>query len=260
MKKLRITTLILVIMSLFLSVSNVFAETSSNANSDDEPKEIGERIGNSDINILDTSLIVFTDDSGAIIENPTINAKVNIRFDWSFENSESILIQEGDYFTFQLPNDFKINTEMSGSLGEYGIFIIDTQGNVKFTFNDAVSQNSNVHGFIEFSARLNEETIGDPGEKVIELPISENSEFKFNVTPTIKDTTIDKTGDFDKELNPGYITWEVKINKAYETLNDVVVTDDIPEGLILEEIEIVPLNLNHDGSFKSYGDKLSESE
>ena len=95
---------------------------------------------------------------------------------------------------------------------------------------------------------------------MIELPIIENSEFKFNITNTIKDTTIDKTGNFDKELKPGYITWEVKINKAYETLNDVVVTDDVHEGLIIEEIETVPLNLNHDGSFKSYCDKLSESE
>ena len=257
MKKFRLSILLLLVMSLFLSASNVFAETSGNTITEDGPKEIGERIGIPGINILDTSSIVFTDDSGAVIENPDINSKVNIRFNWSFENSEAILIQDGDYFTFKLPEDFKINTEMSGNLGEYGVFTIDTQGNVNFTFNEMVNQNSNVHGYIEFSARLNEEIVGDPGEKVIELPISENSEFRFNVTPTIKDTSIDKTGSFDKELNPGYITWEVKINKAYETLNDVVVTDVIPTGLTLEEIEVVPLNLNHDGSFKSYGDKLT---
>lgn len=259
MKQSKIILILFTVLSLFLSVTVILAETVNNKDSNSGAKDIRDRLGNDDLYILDTSDIIFTDDEGNVIDDPTINSKVNIRFDWSLENNESILIEDGDYYTFKLPDTFKITTEMTGFLGEYGTFIIAPGGNVTFIFNELVGQSSNVNGYIEFSARLNEEIIDNPGEIIITLPINEESEFKFNVTPTVKDTSIEKEGSFDKELNPEYITWEVKINKAYETLTGVSVIDDIPAGLTLDHIEVYPLNLNHDGTFKSYGEELSDS-
>lgn len=244
--------------TLFLTIALVM--TSINVYGD-EPvgMDIRDRLSNPTRNIIDTFNIVFKDDDNIITE-PTIEDHVTIDLSWSLENSESILIEEGDYFTFQLPNIFKIDAVLSGTLGTFGSFTIDPSGEVTFVFNDQISAHSVVHGFLNFTASLDEQVIENPGQHEVILPIEENSTFNFHLHPTKKDTGIDKKGVADKERNPDYITWEVKINKFYEILNDVVVTDTIPAGLTIEEIRVLPLNLKHDGTFGSYGPALTAAE
>ena len=245
--------------TLFLTIALVM--TSINVYGD-EPvgMDIRDRLSNPTRNIIDTFEIVFKDDDDNIITEPTIEDHVTVDISWSLTNSESILIEDGDYFSFQLPNIFKINSILSGTLGDFGTFTINPSGEVTFVFNDQVSAHSVVHGFLNFTASLDEQVLENPGKHEVILPIEANSTFNFHLHPTKKDTGIDKKGIADKERNPDYITWEVKINKFYEILNDVKVTDTIPAGLSIEEIIVLPLNLKHDGTFDSYGSALAQTE
>ena len=244
----------LIVMTAFLAAAlGVSAETPGSM-------DIRDRLAKPELNIIDTGTIIFMDSENNIIQNPDINSKVKIKFEWSLLNEDAIQIQDGDTYTFQLPDSFRIPNNMNISLGDYGTATINTNRTVIITFSDQVALHSNVNGYIEFEARLNADGLDDPGPQEILLPINGEANFTFTLVPTTRDTSIDKDGDFDRYLNPASIEWKVTINKAYETLTNVVINDTMPAGLTLEAIEVYPVNLNQDGTFKNYGDQLEAGE
>lgn len=220
------------------------------------PGDIRTTLGKPDLNIIDTGSITFLDSGNNVIENPDINSKVKVRFDWSLANEDAMQIEAGQTFTFTLPDTFRIPSNMNVTLGDYGTAAIGTNRTVVITFSDQVALNSEVHGYLEFEARLNSLVLTEPGPKVVLLPVRENATVNFNLVPTNRDTSVEKDGNFDRALNPAAITWEVTINKAYDALSGVVVTDAMPAGLTLGSIEVYPVNLDLNGNFVSYGAKL----
>ena len=263
---LRKAFVILLSISVFLSTTQLSVTAAGEMN-------IRERLEITDpvFSILDIFDIKFIDDSGnAIVGDPTINTKVRVTIDWSLLNEHVYLsrptdtspyIHAGDYFTFTLPDSFKILSQMSGTLSEYGSFVINPDKTVTMTFNDEVELQGDINGVIIFDARLDEAEITQPGEYEILTPIKNGGTFTFNVDPINKETGISKEiyalEARSDGKNPSSLTWEVQINKTYEQLSDVVVTDILPlapnDSLDLSEIEVYLLNLNHDGTFKSYG-------
>lgn len=243
---------------------------------------IQNRLGLPDLNIINDMSIVFIDTNGnPIIGDPNINSRARIRFDWALfdrdlngviiNELETDLIQPGDTFSFTLPSAFRVPNPINNiNLSGFGTASIATNNVVTLTFNELVSQSSEIEGFIEFSASLNEGVLDGPGLKEIILPIREESTFTFNLVPTNLDTGINKlvhaVVSSANERNPSAITWEVQINKAYATLVNAVLTDVLPASLTLSEdanaIEVLPLFLNLDGTLKPlnqrYGTPLIE--
>ena len=68
---------------------------------------------------------------------------------------------------------------------------------------------------------------------------------------TIKNTIVDKNGVYDSDASKDTIDWQVGINSNRITLRDITLTDELPEGLKLDESTPVQLflrTLNKDGS------------
>ncbi|MBS3990748.1 MAG: collagen binding domain-containing protein [Erysipelothrix sp.] len=275
-KLFRKTNILLLALTLVLSFVNasIFANETS--------LSIQERLNRPDINILDDFTITWIDNNGnPITGDPDINSRALIRINWSlFERDEdgvnideyeTDLIEAGDFYTFTLPSAFRVASTISNvNLSGFGVATINTNNSVVFTFNENVSQNSEIQGFIEFTARLNSAELEGPGVKEVILPIREETVITFNLVPTNRDTGVNKlihaVVASSNERNPSAITWEVQINKAYETLINAVVTDTLPASLELsvaaDAIEVFPLFLNFDGTLKPlnerYGPALVE--
>lgn len=256
-----------VTFSVFLSTTQLPVKAEGEMN-------IVDRLGITDptFSIIDTFDIKFIDDSGnEIVGDPTINTKVRITIDWSLldeyvylgrPSDTSPYIKAGDFYTFTLPDTFKILNQLNGSLSEYGSFVINPDRTVQMTFNDEVEKKGDIKGVITFDARLDESKITQPGEYEVLTPINGGGKFTLNVDPINKETGISKKvyaiEARNDGKNPKSITWEVQINKAYEKLENVVITDVLPvtpnDSLELSsiEVEVYLLNLNNDGTFKSY--------
>lgn len=265
----------MVVFTLLISISDIGLRANGSMT-------LQSRLNNPSLNIIEDFIITFIDDAGNPISgDPNINTRARIRINWAlFERDingvitneyETDLIQPGDTFTFTLPDAFRVaNTISNINLSGFGTAQVNTDNTVVLTFNEIVSQSSEIEGFIEFSARLNADEFDGPGVVEIILPIREQSTFTFNLEPTTKDTGVNKlihavvasTGG----RNPSALTWEVQINKAYATLVNAVVTDALPSSLELSgeanAIEVLPLFLNLDGTLKPldqrYGTPLIE--
>ena len=262
---LRKVFVVFITVSVFLSTTQLPVKAAGEMN-------IVERLGITDptFSIIDTFDIKFIDDSGnEIVGDPTINTKARITINWSIldeyvylgrPSDTSPYIKAGDFYTFTLPDTFKILNQLSGSLSEYGSFVINPDRTVQMTFNDEVEKQGDINGIITFDARLDEAKITQPGEYEVLTPINGGGTFTLNVDPINKETGISKkvyaTEARSDGKNPKSITWEVQINKAYEDLSNVVVTDVLPvtpnDSLELSGIEVYLLNLNNDGTFNSY--------
>lgn len=260
MKKFNIKTLMILVMVLLLSVNTVFANGSEEPNTKATGMAIGDRINVPDINIITSGDVTFQDEDGNVVANPTPDSKLRVQFDWAFEMGKGYdwnLVQAGDFYQFQLPKDFVVPQVFTGSLSEYGDFHIAKDGLVTLTFNDNVNSNSIIKGKVEFDVSLNATEMGDLGRKEIELPFADNKVLEFTLQPNTKQDQIEKQGKVDTTHNTKSIVWDVNINKSYETLTGVVVTDDIPKSVVLEKVEVFPLHLNADGSYKYHGEALS---
>ncbi|MDI5791589.1 collagen binding domain-containing protein [Bacillus licheniformis] len=65
--------------------------------------------------------------------------------------------------------------------------------------------------------------------------------------------TIDKSGTFDKGINPGQVTWTVDLNKIGSGENAKL--QNFPEGLTYRSVKVYQLDVNIDGSV-SRGDEV----
>lgn len=259
MNKTKFTMILLLVLSIVLSGSDVLANTEGKKSDAEASISIGERLGIDNLNILESGEIKFLDESGNVVENPDIDSKVEVYFDWSLVGLDTTKIKPGDYFEFLIPDTFEVNNTMSGLLGDYGTFIINPDRSVRLIFNENVATESEILGHVLLRVRFNEEILESPGKIEIKLPVKGEQDFEFNIKPKNVSTNVDKSGRAEPALNPKYITWDISINKAYEKLDGAVVVDTLPKGLTAESVEVIPLNLNHDGSFKSLGDPIADS-
>ena len=143
LNKAKIVLLALTLVLSFIN-STVFAN--------DPAMSIQERLGLPDLNILDDFIITWIDNDGNEISgDPDINSRALIRVNWSlFERDsngvnigeyETDLIQPGDFYSFTLPDIFRVNSTISNiDLSGFGTATIYTNNTVVFTFNEIVSQ------------------------------------------------------------------------------------------------------------------------
>ena len=191
---LRKVFVVFITVSVFLSTTQLPVKAEGEMN-------IVDRLGITDptFSIIDTFDIKFIDDSGnEIVGDPTINTKARITIDWSLldeyvylgrPSDTSPYIKAGDFYTFTLPDTFKILNQLSGSLSEYGSFVINPDRTVQMTFNDEVEKKGDIKGVITFDARLDESKITQPGEYEVLTPINGGGKFTLNVDPINKEIT-----------------------------------------------------------------------
>ncbi|WP_100486720.1 SpaA isopeptide-forming pilin-related protein [Sporolactobacillus pectinivorans] len=189
----------------------------------------------------------------------TTSSPANISFTYTIPNG--LKVNDGDFYTFKLPNDFAIYNTINGNLddgsgNQIGTFTVTTDGMVTMTFiNNASNGNyfdnhSNVDGSLEVHTQFNSQTITGTTQQQITFPINSPVTLTIPFKPSKTMDSIDKQGTPDKSINPGNINWTVNINEAENTLTNAKVTDPTLTGLSLNtsSIQVYPLTVNVDGS------------
>ena len=169
-------------------------------------------------------------------ENPLAELTDNIylAYNWSLKNGHGF--KAGDTTTFNLPSQLKIDQPISGSLGEYGTFYINTNGVVTFTFTEEVEQNSDITGTFWFASSLKEDVVITEDDVVVLDPIKEGSSVVIPVKSQQAQKSIDKQG---YPSNDGYrsetIDWEINLDVTKNKIQESKFIDEIPAGLALVE-------------------------
>jgi len=211
--------------------------------------------------------VVLTDKNGTVIDavyNPgsslDIGAAVNLSYEWELPNGHGY--KNGDTFTFDLPGQFEIFTDIDAPLvsgqGEVGRFTVDLNGKVVMTFNDYVESHSNITGKLEIRTEFKKEVLKGSTEIIIAIPVKSGVQtIIVNLKPE-GGKLIEKQG---KAIGKDRIDWTVQVNKSLENIKHAVITDALPEGLelIADSVEVYHLQVNGDGSV-TLGNKVESGK
>lgn len=121
----------------------------------------------------------LTDESGHVIDavySPDsqfdIGSAIQLGYEWELPDNT---YKSGDTFTFHLPEQFVIYTDISSPLvttdGTVGYFTVDRQGKVIMTFNPYVETHSNVSGKLQIKTEFTKEIVKGSTEVIIAIPI-----------------------------------------------------------------------------------------
>lgn len=202
------------------------------------PKQIKE-------NIIDGIRLKYKDET-EFKEGDLIDLDEDLRFelDWSLPNNHEY--KDGDYFEFQLPKQLTVYNPLNGQLGDYGSYTVDMNGNVKFTFNENIEEESDVKGTFWFDTELEESEITIT-EETIEIVFNEEVVQKIivNVKPT-GGQAISKNGQpVNGNFNTEEVEWTVIVNTTRESLKNAIINDPILVGqelildsIVLKEVEV----------------------
>ncbi|MCY8356034.1 Ig-like domain-containing protein [Bacillus haynesii] len=188
------------------------------------------------------------------------NSPAKISIAWDIPNELGKTINDGDRYEFDLPEAFIMyndimNQPLSSDGITYGYFSIDTKGHVVMTFNGEVKKDSNVKGTLFVNTQFNAQKIKGSTTQKIPFPVkSDTPEVTVYFKPNVS-KTIDKSGTFDKGINPGQVTWTVDLNKKLDHVKNAKLTENFPEGLIYRSVKVYQLDVNIDGSV-SQGDEV----
>ncbi len=201
--------------------------------------------------------VILNDAYGSVVDavyNPDyrfeIGSAVHLEFEWELPNGHGY--KAGDTFSFDLPPEFAIYTEIEGPLANgdstVGSFTVDRGGRVVMTFNDYVENHSNVKGGLKIVTELSVEIVKGSEEVVIPVPIRDGLQTLVVVLKPDVETTVDKQGR--PAADNSRIDWTIDINKKLEKIEQATVADPLPEGLklIADSVKLYRLQVNADGS------------
>jgi pilin isopeptide linkage protein/LPXTG-motif cell wall-anchored protein len=183
------------------------------------------------LQLFDNVSITDMDDQPFTESNPPFyNDNVKIHFDWSLSDQEEI--KSGDYYTYQLPSYFAVHNEVSGTLersdggGSLGEFYLSSSGELKIVFNEAAENLSGRSGTITLETEL--KVTSQTDDVVIETGIYDRDGKEILITLPIYQIDITKSGTVNAS---GSVVWEIVFNMEGKNLDNVVVTDKLPQGL-----------------------------
>ncbi|WP_257874717.1 collagen binding domain-containing protein, partial [Oenococcus oeni] len=161
----------------------------------------------------------------------------------------------GDYFTFQLPSNV-VYRPGTGSLGDYGTYSIAADGTVTFTFNDNVTDHSDIHGDFNYSQTQTSST--KPGKTTIVIPTKEGPITTDIVVNPTGGNDISKAGHTSSGSNPKQVIWDVTVNTDGKELKNAKISDSMPSGTTLASTAVYPLTIDMSGNVTATGAALVE--
>ena len=206
--------------------------------------------------------VTLTDEHGKPYDKSNradTNSPAKISITWDIPDELGKTINDGDRYEFDLPEAFIMynditNQPLSSGGITYGYFSIDTKGHVVMTFNGEVKEDSNVKGTLFVNTQFNAQKIKGSTTQKIPFPVkSDTPEVTVYFKPKVS-KTIDKSGTFDKGINPGQVTWTVDLNKKLDQVKNAKL-QNFPEGLTYRSVKVYQLDVNIDGSV-SQGDEV----
>lgn len=220
-----------------------------------------------DLGIADDFLtnmdLSYTDKDGNPVENPTIDDTIHFNFNFTLDETVRENMQAGDYYEFNLPDSVKVTQNQTYPLNDadgnhYADVTIGTDGKITIVFTDEIEHASDIEGDFHFTGEFDKDNIDGPGEIVIVPPGHEDIGETVTIKPNYSGDNIDKKGHFDKEQNPDKIIWNVDINKALDTLENAVVTENFPAGTVYESVVVYQVDVDFDGNVIEGSEKVAD--
>ncbi|MEJ8777092.1 Cna B-type domain-containing protein [Pseudogracilibacillus sp. ICA-222130] len=156
-----------------------------------------------------------------------------VKVDWELLNGHSY--QNGDTITFTLPEELALrdgdNGELKDSLGNLvATYEITQTGEVTLTFTEFVETNSQVTGWLQIRAELDQNVVQEEDGNIVIGSIEDEGEQVIPIDRSPINKTVEKQGKPNKSYNADEIEWTVTINKNANSLKDVTLEDVLPEG------------------------------
>src|SRR5699024_5442747 len=144
----------------------------------------------------------------------------------------------------------------------FGTYYVDLDGNVTFTFNERIEDNSNVVGTFWVETELDLQQIQKTTEE-LEFVMSDGEVEKvtIQVRPE-RGQAIQKNGQpVGGNFNTKEIEWTVTINTTRESLENAILNDPILAGqeLILDSIDVKQVEVNLQGAVVEVLDNVAVS-
>lgn len=185
--------------------------------------------------ILESVTMVVYDSSGQVVTGDVYEqgAKVKLDYTWSLPDGHGY--RTGDTYTFTLPEQFLLFNDVSGILNtgddDVGTFRVDKDSRqVTITFNSFIESHDNVRGTLTINTQFNKSQITGSTTQIIKIPIQSGEQvFTIVFRPDVP-YTITKSGAA-QGFNAKQIDWTVDVNKSLDSIQQAVVTDQIPAGL-----------------------------
>lgn len=205
-----------------------------------------------DVKIITKAEIIFIPEKTN--DEVTLESKIQFKLDWAFPEELFNEVEAGAFYEFELPKELIVTHEINnyplkdgaGKIIAYAS--IDMGGKVKFVFTEEVESSENISGNFNFTTRINEKVVTSPQKVVITVPVKEKDK---TITISVKSTaneSIDKKGYLDKQLNPTNINWDIYVNKTKTELEGLTITDAVPAGLELKDVEVYEIDVDLDGN------------
>lgn len=206
--------------------------------------------------IFDKINLVYKDSKGNTVapDNFPADGTIDFNYTWSIPNElkDGYQLKDGDSFTFKLPDNISYRPG-TGTLGDYGDYVINADGTVKFTFKD-LSGMENISG--TFGYNQSTITTNVPGETTIDVPTKDGSNTEKIIVKPTGGNDIAKAGRFDKVNNPNQIFWDVTVNTNGSHLQNASVTDAFPDGNTFKSATVYPLTIDKKGKVTGQGPAL----
>lgn len=206
--------------------------------------------------IFDSINLIYKDSSGNTVDpsNFPADGSIDFQYAWSIPKKlkDGYELKDGDYYTFKLPDGVSYRPG-TGTLGEFGDYVISDDGTVKFTFKDVSDKDSISGTFFYNQATI---TTDEPGKTVIDVPTKDGIHHADIIIKPTGGTDIAKTGKFDKVNNPNQIFWDVTVNTNGNHLKDASVTEAFPDGNTYDSVIVYPLTIDKSGKVTGQGTPL----
>ncbi|WP_339846300.1 collagen binding domain-containing protein [Paenibacillus sp. FSL W7-1088] len=183
---------------------------------------------------------------------PSIKDEVAVFFTWALPN-DSHGYEAGSTYTFNLPDKFKIESQLKGTLdGDVGEYVVHPDGKVVFTFNEQIV-GSKLEGNFYVWIKFDESKMDGGLKQPIVFDFIRDGAVTLNVhfANTAKDELTKSGFANNNGFNSDEITWTVDFNQGEKQIQNAVLTDTLPANLELKgNIEIRELQVQLDGSVK----------
>ncbi|MBU5483231.1 LPXTG cell wall anchor domain-containing protein [Clostridium sp. MSJ-11] len=169
-------------------------------------------------------------DGNPLGDNVDKKSEIRVSYDWSIPNDETV--KEGDFYTMQLPSQIHITQDINEEITDGGNKIADvhigTDGNVKITFSEYESQESDVTGSFYANCNFRESDIENENSVSLtfnlqgsEKPVIINVNFG---EPAPVDNSVEEPENQDPSTNES-INEPVDITDKFQFITGVKLTD-----------------------------------
>ncbi|QUL52936.1 LPXTG cell wall anchor domain-containing protein [Paenibacillus tritici] len=204
--------------------------------------------------ITSVSMAVYGPDGQTVTGSVyDVDSTVVLDYTWALPNDHGY--NQGDSFTFQLPEQFQLFNDIQGGLesedGSVGTFTVNQSTHqVVMTFNDYIESHANIQGTLRINTQFDKKVISGSIVQQILFPVNGGVQtITVSFKPTVG-STIAKKG-ISSGFNADHISWTVDVNKRLEPVSHAAVTDPIPAGLSLDStatLAVYQLNVLLDGT------------